>query len=236
MKWLLPLYVCFLFPRARAQWQWNSSPDSLVRADSCADTLYTEFKQRVHQARLQFSKGYQHAANKRQWLDSCKNYLEHCISDSLFQFWQNTPWEFYGKSEVPRCGSIACGYFVTTLLRDMDFNIPRITWAEVASETFIIAFCGSRFKRYPGGSAYLIQKQYLKSKTNIFLAGLDNHVGILIRQDTSFYFMHSGFVYDGNRVVKEASAQSQFAWSNYRAVGELFHDEMIVAWLQGKKW
>src|SRR5688572_8973658 len=142
------IFVVFILVVHHGSAQWIQ--DTSVNTDSCyrTDTAYLRFKERIHQQRVRFSEAYRLTPNKRKCLDSCKKYLENCLTDTLFQFWKNTPWAFYGKTEVPNCGAVACGYFVTTLLRDLDFSIPRIAWAEMASETFIRAFCGNHVQRF----------------------------------------------------------------------------------------
>ena len=50
--------------------------------------------------------------------------------------WMGTPWDFSGTSQVPRKGSIACGYFVSTVgldeekirqyIRDQEKNDRRV--------------------------------------------------------------------------------------------------------------
>lgn len=55
-----------------------------------------------------------------QALQSNKRHLviSRIIIDSLMPCWYGTPWDFNGCTTEPGKGSIACGYFVSTVLRD----------------------------------------------------------------------------------------------------------------------
>ena len=45
------------------------------------------------------------------------------IIDEIFSAWIGTRWDFDGTSQTPREGRIACGYFVSTVLRDAGFDV-----------------------------------------------------------------------------------------------------------------
>jgi len=132
--------------------------------DPCSDSAYSDFKSRVHYQRKYFLVSYNKVSNKKLVVDSCKKYLENCLKDSMNTYWENTHWDFYGTTQKPRCGNIACGYFVTTVLRDLDFNIPRIEWAKVAAEIFIRKFCNSNVVVYSAKSESFVETE-LRKKT-----------------------------------------------------------------------
>lgn len=225
---LIPAMGLLLFSGARVM----HKPDT----DAFSDTGYSQFKNRVQQSRKLFLQKWTKSGYKPVYLDSARRYLEYCVADSMYLFWKNTPWEFYGSTQKPGTGSIACGYFVTTVLRDLDFNIPRVKWAEVASETFIRAFCGKNVKTYRGESIAFIEQTYRTQPGRVFVAGLDYHVGFFIHRDT-FGFLHSNYYQPEIGVrMESAHGNNPFASSHYRAIGRLFDDEMVKAWLQGKVW
>ena len=45
-----------------------------------------------------------------------KKIILDIIYNRLIPQWYGTPWDFHGTAEYPNSGSIACGYFVTTIL------------------------------------------------------------------------------------------------------------------------
>ena len=60
-------------------------------------------------------------------------YIDH----DLPSYWSGTGWDYNGVSRTPGQGSIACGYFVTTLLQDLGFSVERVRLAQAASSIMI---------------------------------------------------------------------------------------------------
>ena len=58
--------------------------------------------------------------------------LTRSIYNDLLPAWYGTPWDFNGTSEVPQQGKIACGYFVSTILRDAGWKVERVRLAQQA--------------------------------------------------------------------------------------------------------
>ena len=58
-------------------------------------------------------------------------------------YWVETKWDFNGVSRVSRQGSIACGYFVTTVLEDIGFKLNRIKLSQQASSVMIFNLCAN---------------------------------------------------------------------------------------------
>lgn len=217
-------------------WYSTSAANQLLQSKSCTDTFYAAFKQRIQLKRKVFAQSFKVSKAPEKVLDSARLYLENCVVDSMHGFWQNTPWNFYGTSRQPKCGTIACGYFVTGILADMDFKIPRVRWATVASETFIREFCGKNVKVFSNQSVEQVELAYKNRPGTIFVAGLDNHIGFFIHRD-SFVFFHSNYYQPEIGVRMEPTdGKNPFAMSKYRAIGRLFDNEMVKAWLQGKVW
>ncbi len=76
-------------------------------------------------------------ASKTAILKYAKGFLFEMITTDIFNCWYGTPWDFNGQTRTPQQGSNACGYFVTGVLYDAGLNIPRVNWAQQASEVFI---------------------------------------------------------------------------------------------------
>jgi hypothetical protein len=81
--------------------------------------------------------------------DSLELLYGRFIVDSIIPYWFGTKWNFYGTTEVPRNGSIACGYFVTTVLRDAGLRINRIKLAQAASEEMMKSVCHKKYETVP---------------------------------------------------------------------------------------
>ena len=141
------------------------------------------------------------------------------IRDSLFTCWLGTPWDFYGMTEEPN-GKIACGYFVTTLLRDMGVKINRIKLAQCASEEMIKTVCTKNTIHRSSNEPI---SEFVKkiNEPGLYVVGLDFHTGFILNDGNKVYFIHAN--YAGNKVVeKEIAVESVvLASSKYKVIGRV---------------
>ncbi len=136
-----------------------------------------------------------------------KNYLQYCSSfkkvptaqtkisilmDSIFPCWVGTPWNFYGTTTTPQQGTIACGYFVTTILRDIGVPVQRVKHAEVASSVMIKAVCGTA--NWITTKAAI--ENYIQQLPNnsLCIIGLDFHTGFVVKRNNKVYFVNSSYI------------------------------------------
>src|SRR5437764_1215954 len=54
-------------------------------------------------------------------LEAARAALLASVDADIFPAWFGTPWDFNGTTQTPGEGKIACGYFVTTVMRDLGF-------------------------------------------------------------------------------------------------------------------
>jgi hypothetical protein len=125
-------------------------------------------------------------------MPACKNKYD-CIVDSLAPFWYGTAWDYNGTTEIPNQGKIACGYFVTTLVRDAGLPVNRIKMAQVVSAEMINKLCNKPIKRTTSIKELTSYVNQFANRT-IFILGLDNHTGFVIKDKTGIYFLHSTVV------------------------------------------
>ena len=52
--------------------------------------------------------------------------IAEMVEKEIFPHWYDTKYDFYGQTETPGKGKIACGYFVSTVLRDIGVPIERV--------------------------------------------------------------------------------------------------------------
>jgi hypothetical protein len=141
---------------------------------------------------------------------------------ALFPYWYGTKWNFYGTSEVPQQGSIACGYFVTTLLRDAGLNINRVKLAQQASSVIIQTVCDKEniktFSNAKNEDFFDFIKRQGKS---MYVVGLDFHTGFIYFDGEEIYFIQSKY-YDEVAVVKEvATASKVLLKSKFKMLGRI---------------
>jgi len=144
------------------------------------------------------------------------------ISDSIFTCWYGTKWNFYGTTETPGIGTIACGYFVTTVIRDAGIPIQRIRMAQCASEEMIKTICISEsIKRYSNVDIKAILNEVTKSGFGLYVIVLDNHTGFILNDGKEIYFIHSTFISPGCVIKEEAAKSAILVQSKYKVIGKL---------------
>lgn len=199
---------------------------------------YEDLIAEVENQRLTFQKEYTHAneENRHTIEEKAHDYLLEKITHDFFDQWYGTEWDFNGTTRTPRKGKIACGYFITTVLSDAGFKIPRVKWAQQASEYYITRMT-SEIKRFSNRTPEYMKDYFLSQPDGLFVAGLDNHVGFVCKSGKKVTFTHASY-YDPETGVQteELDADNPFSKSAYRVVGRILNQEMIRKWILGESW
>lgn len=199
---------------------------------------YEDLKTEVAAQRSAWNTAYLAAdeTTKEKILDSAETYLLETITTDFFDQWYGTEWDFNGTTKTPRKGKIACGYFITTVLTDAGFNMPRVKWAQQASEYYITRMT-SDVKRFSGATVEKVSLWVQNRPDGLYLAGLDNHVGFIHKSGDEIRFIHASY-YDPKIGVQseELDGDNPFAKSQYRVIGRILGKEMVRKWILGEAW
>jgi hypothetical protein len=173
------------------------------------------------------------AAVKTETIAEARSLLRKSLLTEIFPAWDGTPWDFNGISEVPGEGAIACGYFVTTTLRDLGFKLPRIKLAQQPSQTIIRSLCEEKTIRVFDEKPLDTIVTYLeKHGAGIYIVGLDCHTGFVVHDGTSMAFIHSSYFRPPRAVISEPiDSDNPLKRSKYRMIGKLFGDDLVRKWL-----
>ena len=215
---------------------------------SCFEGEKTETKERlpayedlissVENQRAIFQKEYEEAdeSARDKISERAETYLLKTITTDFFKQWDGTEWDFNGTTRTPRKGKIACGYFITTILSDAGFKIPRVKWAQQASEYYITRF-SSDVQRFSNQTPESMKSYFLKRPDGLYIAGLDNHVGFVYKSGDEVTFTHASY-YDPKIGVQteQLIGDNPFAKSAYRVVGRLLDKEMVQKWILAESW
>lgn len=152
------------------------------------------------------------------------------LTNKIFPYWYGTNWDFNGTSQKPNEGNIACGYFVTTTLRDLGVAINRVKLAQCASEEMIKKLVSEdNIYRFSNKSIQEFEKTLKEKGNGIYVVGLDNHTGFLYLSDDGNYFIHSSGAHPF-KVVKEKFIESTLLIkSKYRVAGKLSSDKKLLS-------
>ncbi len=232
MKKIVLLFIAMMFISCLGQSK-QSTPQQKEKAKE-----YTVFIKEVIAKRDTFQLQYESATAKKRKdiVKKARLYIVKTVATELFPYWYGTKWDFNGTTRTPQKGRIACGYFVTNTLTDVGFNIPRIKWAQSASEVFIKKLAKKEIKRFTNTSIIKVE-EYLKNSGNgLYLVGLDSHTGFIYVHEGEVRFVHADYYEPEKGVVSEKlNSFSPIADSKYRVIGKLMSDEMIVSWMLKKK-
>ena len=225
-----------------------SSPSSASRSPaiplSQPPTLdvanYHVARTKIDAKRVSLWSRYQHAtvSSERELIvEDARLFLVSSVSENIFPYWYGTEWDFYGTTESPNKGKIACGYFVSTVLRDLGMKVERVRLAQQASENIILSLTTQdHIKRYRQTAIDKFVEDVRKWGTGLYVVGLDVHVGFILNDGQDVYFVHSSYV-DPYCVVRERAADSKIlASSRYRVLGRISEDdELTLKWLRGDR-
>jgi hypothetical protein len=161
--------------------------------------------------------------------------LEKALPE-MMRCWLGTPWDFHGTAERPGEGRIACGYFVSTVLKDAGFRVNRYRLAQQPSENILRSFLPRESCKLNVGKPYdAFADELLTREPGIYIVGLDNHVAFLVVGPDGFRFIHSS----GSRpwcVVDESRDDAKVLQSsNWRMFGNLTEDSAVLRrWLKAE--
>ncbi|MGC4104581.1 hypothetical protein [Ferruginibacter sp.] len=171
--------------------------------------------------------------NKAGWNALPKQQKEKIFTAAVVQTiipsWIGTPWSFNGTSETPQQGSIACGYFVTTILRDAGLSLARIKLAQCASEQMILALVQSRYvQHFSNVNMDSFLQAIQQQGYGLYIVGLDNHTGFIYNDGSTVYFIHSTFVGTRNVQYEPAADSYVLRQSKYKVLGKISADEKVL--------
>lgn len=156
---------------------------------------------------------------------------------AMMRCWLGTPWDFNGTANAPGAGKIACGYFVSTVLKDAGFQVDRYQLAQQASENILRSFLPKESCSLTVGEDYqTFASTVEKREPGIHLVGLDTHVAFLVVDGDGFRFIHSS----GSRpwcVVDESREDAGvLRRSKWRMLGNLTASPAVLKrWLKAEK-
>jgi hypothetical protein len=234
MKFAATILIAFAvtFPNCGAQMQPKSKVEN-TPANISNEGYASKLKSLVVE-RQKLAEEYRKAGeNKQEVLEKARRVFVSSIDQNIFPFWYGTDWDFNGATETPREGRIACGYFITTVLRDAGLRLSRVSLAQQASENIIKSLTTASFiKRFHNTPIEKFVDEVKKSGAGLYIVGLDIHVGFILNNGEEIYLVHSSYV-EPKEVIREKAAESPIlSSSKYRVIGKISADDQLMTkWL-----
>ena len=196
---------------------------------------YKDLLKKLEAERVALAARYRQAATRDQQanvIGQARDFVTRSIYAEIFPSWYETPWDFNGTTETPRQGKIACGYFVSTVLRDAGWKVQRARLAQQASENIILSLTtDAHVKRFRRVGVDDFVEAVRKWGAGIYVVGLDVHTGFIVNTGDEVYFIHSSYI-EPYTVIREKATDSKIlASSNYRVLGKITADDQFI-----EKW
>ncbi len=165
--------------------------------------------------------------------DQVKKAFVQTVNNRLFPHWYGTFWSFNGTTQRPGRGSIACGYFVTTVLRDAGLDINRVALAQMPSEKMIRSLVNESYiQRFSNRPIDEFVQKIRQSGKGLYLVGLDNHTGFLVYDNAGVRFVHASGAYPFCVISETALDAGILKKSAYRIIGKISDDPAVLRnWL-----
>jgi hypothetical protein len=170
---------------------------------------------------------------KKDVLEKARKFFVSSVYNEIIPEWYGTDWDFYGTTQTPKVGQIACGYFVSTVLRDAGAKVQRVSMAQQASENIIKSLTTAKFiKRFSNITIEKFVADIENQGEGLYVVGLDNHVGFILHDGKDVWFIHSSYG-EPSEVIKEKAIESVIlSSSKYRVTGKISADDsFIIKWL-----
>ncbi|NNK18654.1 MAG: hypothetical protein HKP49_05830 [Maribacter sp.] len=200
-------------------------------SDSIADS-YAHAKVDADQLRLRLKEGLRLGTISFDKIGTA--FAEHLV-DGIIPHWYGTPWSFGGHTTIPNQGKIACGYFISTTLRDMGMNLNRYKLAQKSpiDEAKMIS-CGAVISSIVQDSP---EKAYDEidhlTKEGLYFIGFDEgHVGYLLKREGELFLIHSNYLSPVSvcmETLKESKVFKRF--TTFHLVAISHNDTLLQRWL-----
>jgi len=225
----------------------NQEKDSVIeyfensRLKLVPDNNYNKTKNKIIIIRNKLASSYKllnDSIRKVQFLDSAMSIFTNDLLNKIIPYWYETKWDFNGYTAKPNEGIIACGYFVSTTLRDMGLKLNRYRVAQKGplEEAEIIAIENQNITTIVSSHPDSSICHYLENiEQGLYFVGLDNHVGYLYLKNKNLYFIHSNY-FDGEVMIENIENSKVFKSRSYYLSKITGNRLMAMKWLMDENW
>ncbi len=165
-------------------------------------------------------------------LDEVGDYFQSIMRDSVFHYWYGTPWDFNGYSAIPRKGVIACGYFISTPLKQIGLNVNRYKLAQQAATPIIKSVVGTENVTTYHQLEDLVSYLETQPTNSLHVIGLTNHVGYILRENGMNYMVHADYYHPVAICKKKLEECEAILSSDIYVLGGLSNNHKFLSrWL-----
>lgn len=164
-----------------------------------------------------------------------KQALLEYLDGQAFPAWSGTPWAFYGTSTTPKEGTIACGYFVTTVLEQAHLRIERVRLAQQASAFLVSTLARGSTVEWlrPTDVKEALSEMKRRFPDGLLVVGFDLHVGFIRVDGERSQFCHSSYLEPGVVTCEDPLTAGAFVSGVY-VVADALNDALLDDWVLGR--
>ncbi len=190
----------------------------------------------VLEARDQLADEWEEAAcheEREEVLARARGVLSTAIVDTVLPSWYGTSWTLSGHTERPGRGSIACGYLVSTVLRDVGLEVERVKLAQQPSEYIVRTLVPEEhIWRFTDRPVSEVLDRLSVEGPGLYLVGLDTHVALLVHdEEGDTEICHATRTPPAWVRCEEAQRSWAFVHSGYHVLGHALEDAVVEAWV-----
>jgi hypothetical protein len=166
--------------------------------------------------------------------DSLSALVTDALVNKLIPCWLGTPWSFEGHTSIPRQGEIACGYFVSTTLRDAGFNLNRYKFAQQlpVNEGKTLSLGKPLIEIFSTSTAERIEALQDTLSEGIYFIGFDrSHVGYIHKKGDELFIIHSNYIGARGVEIERIEESDVFSYYDRIYIAEISTSNELM-----KKW
>jgi len=187
---------------------------SQERISANQEVSYQSKRKEIKSIQALAKKNYLNASDKKKELEKVGKLMDSLIYYQLIPYWKGTAWTYTGHTDTPGQGTVACGYFVSTTLKHVGFNLNRFKLAQAASKQAGEKLVGTGNLHVLTGTPAELKKHMLKNaKPGLYFLGLDFHEAYLWLTADELYIVHSNYINNAGVMQEKATESSALAAS-----------------------
>ena len=167
--------------------------------------------------------------------DSLSKLFTHLLVRKIIPYWYGTPWTFEGHTATPGQGTIACGYFISTTLRDLGINVNRYKLAQQypINEAKTLALQNEVFEFSESTTEANIQTIRDSLETGVYFLGFDqSHTGFLYKNENGIFLIHSNYIHAQGVSAESIHNSEAFSYYNRFYIAPLSTNrQLLSSWL-----
>jgi hypothetical protein len=166
--------------------------------------------------------------------DSISNLFTSFLVDRIIPHWLGTPWSFEGHTSIPGSGEIACGYFVSTTLKDVGFDLDRYKFAQQLPiyEAKTLALGKPLLEINSNSTNERIATLRDTLKEGIYFIGFDqSHVGYIQKKNGELFVIHSNYIRSEGVVIERIKDSKVFSYYTRIYIMDISRNAALM-----KKW